>query len=240
MLTRCLVAAAVLSAGAEVVAAAAGDGGGQRGDVIYDTLRFADEQLYDTGNGNAYSGSGAFGAIYDLQLCDDFRTTDRSIITQVTTDSVCFFGRTPAGGVQVDVYEDLNGHPPEDPLVSMTAPVTAASTWFDSFFGLIGIRLTADVHIPLAPNTSYFLMVQPVDLTNQGDWYYQIVDNDSRIGGDRHLRDGGRGNQGWPQDWTSGGDSGFGVGDTGMQIRAVPGAPGVVLVLAIGVGRGRR
>lgn len=234
------LARAGLVVGGLAGSATSGGGDGPRGDVLYDTLRFADESLYESANGNAYSGLGWFGMLFDNQLCDDFTTDDRCIITQVTNDSLCFLGRTPAGGVQVDVYAIVDGRPPEDPLYSATVPVTEASSWFDPYYGLIGIRLTADVHIPLEPNTSYSLMVQAVDLTRDGDWYYQIFDNDSRIGGDRFLRDGGRANEGWPQVWTSAGSVGFGVGDIGMRIRAVPGAPGLVLILAAGLAGRRR
>jgi hypothetical protein len=209
-------------------------GGSQRtGNVIYSTLNIADNQLQDAGNGNAYSGQGLFGFIYDLQLCDDFKTTNDNVLCQVTNDSLTFFGGTPANGLQVDVYTHTGSGPGS--LVSTgTYPVTAASSFSDTIFGLAGRRLTADVNIPLAANTDYYIMIQPVDLTSSGDWYYQVRDLNSAIGGDAHLRDGGRAAGGYGTTvWTSCGSFGFGRGDTGMEIRAIP-APGALALLGLG------
>jgi O-acetylhomoserine/O-acetylserine sulfhydrylase-like pyridoxal-dependent enzyme len=41
-------------------------------DVIYDSLKIADQQLYDSGNGNWIGGMQVFGSNNDLQLADDF------------------------------------------------------------------------------------------------------------------------------------------------------------------------
>jgi hypothetical protein len=208
------------------------NGGGQRSNVIYSTLSFADNQSYDAGNGNAYSGLGAFGAIYDLMLADDFTTTSDNVITQVTADFLTFFGGTPAGGLQVDVWTDT-GAGPGSLVASQTSAVSAASSWND-FFGYAGRRYSANVNIALAANTDYYIMIQPVDLTSGGDWYYQIRDNQSFIGGDSYGKDGGRGNQGYGTfTWTSMNSFGYGTGDTGMEIRAVP-APGALALLGLG------
>lgn len=215
----------------------------QRANVIYSTLSFADNQTYDSGNGNAYSGIAIFGSVQDLQLCDDFSTTSDNVLTHVTADFVTFLGGTPAGGLQVDVFQDLGGVPSEAPVASQTVPVTSASSWTDTLFGLAGRRLGADVNIPLAANTSYYIMIQPVDLTNNGDWYYQIRDLNSFNGGDAYGRDGGRGGAGYGTlTWRSMNSLGFGVGDTGMEIQAVP-APAALALLGLGglaAGRRRR
>jgi hypothetical protein len=233
-----------LACGAAIAAAAAGAAGAEMaaGEVIYDTLHFADSQTYDGANANALSGIGVFGAISDYQLCDDFATTELSVVTRITGDYVCFFGGVPAGGLQIDVFEDLGGAPAEDAIFSSTVPVTEVSSWHDPMYGLFGMRLAADVHIPLAPNTSYYLMLQAVDLTPQGDWYYQIYDNDSRLGGDRYTRNGGRGGNDFSwYTWRSAGNSGYGVGDVGMQVRAVPGVGSAAVLLGAGAwAAGRR
>jgi hypothetical protein len=209
------------------------NGGGQRSNVIYSTLSFVDNQTYDAGNGNAYSGMAVFGQILDLQLADDFATTSDNVITQVTGDYVTFFGGTPANGLQVDVWtHTANG--PGSLVASQTAAVSAAGSYFDTIFGLAGRRLTANVNIPLAANTNYYIMIQPVDLSASGDWYYQIRDLNSAIGGDSYGRDGGRGGTGYGTfNWTSMTNLGFGRGDTGMEVRAVP-APGALALLGLG------
>jgi hypothetical protein len=209
-------------------------GGSQRtGNVIYSTLSFANGQTYDSGNGNAYSGQGLFGFIYDLQLADDFKTTSDNVICQVTGDYVNFFGGTPANGLQVDVWTDVGGAP-GTLVASQTAAVSSAQSWTDTLFGLAGRRLTADVNIPLAANTSYYIMIQPVDLTSNGDWYYQIRDLNSAIGGDSFGKDGGRGAPGYgTTQWTSMATFGFGRGDAGMEVRAIP-APGALALLGLG------
>lgn len=208
-------------------------GGGQRDTVIYSTLSFADGKTYDAGNGNAYSGAGLFGFIYDLQLADDFKTTGDNVLTHVTGDYLCFFGGTPANGLQVDVWTDT-GAGPGSLVASQTVAVDQASSWSDPIFGLAGRRLGGTVNIPLSANTDYYIMIQPVDLTSGGDWYYQIRDLNSFIGGDSYGRDGGRGAGGYGTTvWTSMASFGFGVGDTGMEIRAVP-APGALALLGLG------
>lgn len=198
----------------------------QRDTVIYDTLNIADNQLYDVGNGNAYSGTGLFGFIYDLQLSDDFATTSDSTLTRVTADYVTFFGQSPANGLQVDVWTRTAGCAPGTLVASQTVPVSAASSWTDTLFGLLGVRLTGDVNIPLSANTDYFIMIQPIDLSASGDWYYQIRDNQSFNGCDSYGRDGGRGNPGYgTTQWTSMANLGFGAGDAGMRIEAEGGGP---------------
>lgn len=209
-------------------------GGNQRaGNVIYSTLNFVDTQNYNAGNGNAYSGIGVFGGLNDLMLCDDFKTTADNVLTQVTGDYVTFFGGTPANGLQVDVLQDLGGAPGAV-IASQTVAVSAASSYTDTIFGLAGRRLTGDVNIPLAANTSYYIMIQPVDLSSGGDWYYQIRNTGSAIGGDAYGRDGGRGAGGYgTTKWTSMSALGFGRGDSGMEVRAVP-APGALALLGLG------
>jgi hypothetical protein len=205
----------------------------QRNAVIYDTLNIANNQSYDNGNGNAYSGTAIFGSVQDLQLCDDFSTTSDNVITQVTADYLTFFGGTPAGGLQVDIFQNNSGTPSEAALFSTTVPVTAASSFTDTIFGLAGRRLTADVNIPLAANTSYFIMIQPVDLTSNGDWYYQVNDYVSN-GSDVHLRDGGRGGAGYGSfTWVPSASFNGTAGTSGMQIVAVP-APGALALLGLG------
>ncbi|MBK7404249.1 MAG: hypothetical protein IPJ41_06345 [Phycisphaerales bacterium] len=208
-------------------------GGSQRsGNVIYSSLSFTDNQAYANGNGNAYSGLGAFGAVYDLMLCDDFSTTGDNVITQVTGDYVTFFGGTPANGLQVDILQN-NGGTPGALIASQTAAVTGAANFSDTLFGLAGRRLTANVNIPLAANTNYFIMIQPVDLSSGGDWYYQIVSASSN-GSDVHMRDGGRGNAGYGfSNWTSSGAYNGFAGTSGMEIRAIP-APGALALLGLG------
>jgi MYXO-CTERM domain-containing protein len=221
-----------------------------RNTVIYDTLSITDNQIYDNGNGNARSGTGVFGSVSDLELCDDFTTTNNNVITHVVADSVTFLGRSPADGVHVEVFQDLGGVPSEAAVATAQVPAAfvSASGFTDTIFGLAGVRLSVDLagaglSIPLAANTSYYIMIKPVDLTASGDWYYQLRDTGSFIGGDAYGRDGGEGAGGYGTfTWVSMNNLGFGRGDTAMQISAVP-APGAAALLGLGalvVGRRRR
>ncbi|HZW09920.1 MAG TPA: PEP-CTERM sorting domain-containing protein [Phycisphaerales bacterium] len=207
----------------------------QRDNVIYSSLSNTDNQNYNVGNGNAYSGRGAFGFLYDLQLCDDFTTTSDNVITHVTADFLTFFGGTPADGLQVDIFTDNGGTPSEGAIASVTVPVTAASSFSDTIFGLAGRRLGADVNIPLAANTSYFIMIQPIDLSSGGDWYYQVGNNGETRGGETHLRDGGRGNPGYGVSTWTAYTSYYGTTNTtSMEIRATIPAPSALAVLGLG------
>lgn len=209
-------------------------GGPRAGNIIYSSLDMVDNQTYNAGNGDANSGLGAFGVLYDLQVADDFTTTNDNVITNVTADYLTFFGANPADGLRVSIFDDVGGAPSNTASFSTVAPVTGFSTFSDTVFGLVGTRISADVNIPLAANTSYYIMIQPVDTTSSGDWYFIARQTGRQSGGDAYMRDGTNGNGGYGfSNWTSANNAGFGAGDASMQIMAVP-APGAMALLGLG------
>src|SRR5688572_119878 len=74
------------------------------GNIVYSTIEWAYYTGYDRATGNGYGGLGLFGGLYDLQIADDFWTTDDNVITCVTGAYVSFLGIRSAGGLQVDIW----------------------------------------------------------------------------------------------------------------------------------------
>lgn len=190
------------------------------GHVIYSTLGFVDDQEYDTADRCTWSGKALLHEVHDQQIADDFETTADSTITRVTGDYVTWFGGDPRQGMQVDVWT-FTPNGPGELVTSTTVPAVASSIWEDSVLGKVGVRLSADVRIPLEPYTRYYLVAQPIDLTRDGDMYLQIRSTTSSIGSDAYGRDGGRCVGGYGPAWRSMGALGLGAGDAGVEIRAV-------------------
>jgi len=223
-------------------------------EILYDTLRFVDEQLYDAGNGNAISGLYLFGQLLDRGITDDFVVPgDLGYeLDTVTQDHLTFLGRSPADGILIEVFgqSTMLGHPPEVPLAAYfaTGDQISASPFEDTVFGLIGRRFS--VNLPdgaiVLPPGSYFISQIPVDTSDRSDWYYTARDNDSFIGTDSFDRDGGFDHErdGWyfgggsgglgTTDFVSLGELGFGVGDVSMRITGteIPEPVSGVLLLA--------
>lgn len=237
--TACAIASGALAALASGLAGAAPTDGRAIWDELYSTLSMTENHEYDTANGDAWSGVGVFGTLYDLQLADDFKMPGVSFADWFAADYLSFFGGTPANGMQVDIWSWTDSGPGQ--LVqSATTPIVWAEDFADPVFGLAGRRLYANVAFFLAPNTPYYVMLQAVDLSPTGDWYYQVRDLESAIGGDAYGREGDRGG-GEQTDWRSMGAQGYGRGDTAMMIgKTIPG-PATILVLAgAGIGAPRR
>ncbi|NUQ09052.1 MAG: hypothetical protein HUU24_08315, partial [Phycisphaerae bacterium] len=77
------------------------------GDEIYNRLDITDNQAYVNGNGDAWSGLGAFGAIYDLQCVDDVTFESDCCLGDMIRDYVGFLGNAaPANGSFVAIYAD--------------------------------------------------------------------------------------------------------------------------------------
>lgn len=204
-------------------------------DVVYDTLKYVDTQNYGAGNGNAISGRAIFGTVFDLGLADDFELDGDYTMTSAVEDSVTFFGATPADGVLVEFFDDLGGFPAESPSACYLATGGEVSNtgFSDTIFGLLGVRLAADVSgggIVLGAGTHWASIV-PVDDSSGGDWYYAVRNTSEVLGADSHGRDGGgdhgtdcsAGYGGYSggygtSDWTSFGAIGFGAGTVSRQL----------------------
>lgn len=210
----------LLAAGSLATAPAAAE-------IIYDTLWITDTHAYDAANGNAWSGAGLFGSLFDLQLADDFEVPEGlTRITAVTGDFLNFLGPgyRPHDGVLVQFYEDISGRPSEEAYreVLVTGADLLVSGFDDTVFSLFGTRLEARLDVELYPGI-WWVDIQPKDLGSFGDWYYQVRDLDGQIAGDTHARDGGRANGGYGHDWwRATGDDGLQAGTAAMRVQAIP------------------
>lgn len=156
-------------------------------------------------------------------------------MTSMVEDAVTFFGATPADGLLVEFFEDLGGFPAEAPAACYfaTGGEVAVSGFSDTIFGLLGVRMTADISgggIVLGAGTWWASLV-PTDDSSGGDWYYTVRNTAEVILADSHGRDGGGdhgtdcsvgyggygGGYGF-SDWTSFGTIGFGAGTSSRQI----------------------
>jgi hypothetical protein len=172
--------------------------GAASADVLYDTLWITDDSAYETAYGNARSGRAVFGNLEDLQIADDFVVDGSSFpdgvrLTGVTQDSLCMLGNVPLDGFAVRVFADDGMSPLNDPLFDAAVPLDDALVTYvpDPMFGLIGYRFELDIlptSIVLGPGR-YWIDIQPIDTSDQGDWYYQIADTDAVIDGWVHQRD---------------------------------------------------
>lgn len=209
-------------------------------DDLYNTMNMVDDVTYDSGNGNAISGQGAFGQIYDLQMADDFDVPSGGfIIQELEQASVTFFGQAPLD-IAIRIYPDAGGVPSETAAYEALAVADLglsvdASGFSDGVFGLAGVRMgVSGLNIALAAGT-YWLNLQPIDESNAGDWYFQVRDLDLAINGDAHMRDGESGYPGGygVSDWTSANALGFGAGEGAMRISGVVPEPASLSLLAM-------
>jgi MYXO-CTERM domain-containing protein len=201
------------------------------GDVLYDTLYITDQYLYDTGNGDAWSGRGVFGMVFNLQVVDDFPGGAGGQLTAATADYLSFFGRTPADGVTVSLFgsrpprygklaapsADQAMMPKEEEYATQLSKELRVTYFEDPVFGSVGIRIRAQTNLQYGNGTQWVL-IQPKDTTNQGDWYYIVVDWDRQVGLDRYLREP-EGHNYW---WISGRHSGYGAGPVAMKLEGTP------------------
>jgi hypothetical protein len=197
------------------------------GDEIYNTLDIVNSQLYDAGNGDAWSGTGVFGFVYDLQLVDDVEFSEDCCLDTLVRDFLTFIGNTPADGAYVAVYASSNCVPAEAATAVQDGAATSSATFTDTLFGLIGNRLTtsSDGSVCATAGTQ-FVEQQPKDLSASGDWYYAARDLNVVVGCESYLRDGGKatGGYGWTT-WRSGSASGFGAGTVSMAVSVKCGPP---------------
>lgn len=198
------------------------------GDEIYNRLDITDNQAYVNGNGDAWSGLGAFGAIYDLQCVDDVTFESDCCLGDMIRDYVGFLGNAaPANGSFVAIYADNGNCAPNEASESEAdGQATSSVTFSDTLFGLIGYRNTVNGDGSVcAPAGNVFIEIQPHDESSRGDWYYTLRDG-TQVNCDIHMRDGGRGNGGYgTTTWVSSGNIGFGVGTIAQAISVKCGPP---------------
>lgn len=221
MLARCTTALVLLS-GASV----------SRADVIYDTLWITDQHAYDVGLGNAFGGRGAFGELEDVRLADDFVIDPAAYpnglaLTSVAQDSFAAIGAPPSEGFVVRVYPDVGGRPADQPSVEASVPLKDAllTEFDDPLFGNIGVRFELDLtsyDIQLPPGV-HWINIPPVDTTPQGDWWWQLWDQDTHLGGDAHT---------WLEDWGFWASHGPGAAAMRIEGVAIP-APGAALACTL-------
>jgi len=200
-------------------------------DVIYDSLNIANNQLYDSGNGNWIGGISVLGANSDLQLADNFTLSQNMTITDVTFDFVTFGVQNP-GTAMVEIFQNVGGVPSNSPVYSATVGANV-SNWNDTLFFLSGRRVHASVNAPLAAG-NYFVSLQGIS----GDWGYTVrdlnnppVDSYGRDAGGHH----GNGYQGGygTTNWVSMNSLGYGAGDSSMKIEGVVPEPASLLLLGL-------
>lgn len=208
--------------------------------TLHSTLGIVNSQSYNRMDPDMYSGIGAFGSLVEAESADDFTLATGATLTTVTLDYLTTFGALPSGGVEVNIWSDASGAP-GSLLYSAMAPVTASSAFTDGVFGASGLRLSANVSIPLAAST-YWLTMKPVDLTPGGDAYYSVRDSTYVLGAPVMGRDIVGGLYGFTS-WTTLLSPASG-GTTSMEIQGIPvptpGALAMAGVLCARVGRRRR
>lgn len=187
--------------------------------TLYDTLWIVDQCTEDQGYGNAWSGESIFGHVYDLQLAEDFESPQGGYLSEITLDSMSFVRRPLTTDVYVAIFADAGGRPAEDPLVQVMLPVHKDDVFSDCVFGLEQHRTTVRIETDLLPirDGTNWLVVQPVDLTPDGDWFYANVDTQSHTGHEIHLRDGMRAGGGYHRNlW----QIPYDFGDISIRIKA--------------------
>jgi hypothetical protein len=97
-------------------------GGPRAGNIIYSSLDMVDNQTYNAGNGDANSGLGVFGVLYDLQVADDFTTTNDNVITNVTADYLTFIGANPQTACVCRSMTISAALPPKPPASALLLP----------------------------------------------------------------------------------------------------------------------
>lgn len=210
------------------------------GTEIYNTMGMIQSPVkYDTGNGNAVSGTGVFGGVQDLRLADDF-TVPASLtrITEVEAAYVTFFGTAPANGVRVVLYEDAGNKPKETPYIDFnaTGANVVKTNFSDPLFYLVGTVLTVkNLTLDLPYAGHWWIDILPYDKSASGDWFYQVRDLQSFTGAEPYCKDGGEGTGGYGHtDWWSMTAQGYGAGDAAMRIVADVPEPASLLLIGLG------
>ncbi len=163
--------------------------------VLYDTLYLFDNDLIDGGVGNAIGGATAFPTLgtLDSQVADDFTTNDDYQITRITRDFMSYFGSTPAEGVRVQFYLDINGKPEEEVYAETTLlPGEFDAIDLGELIGFQSWRLDMDltdsnIHLPA---DTWWLDVQPLDIQTTGDWFWSMRSISNPLNAPIHVRDG--------------------------------------------------
>ncbi|MCC7290831.1 MAG: hypothetical protein IT449_02080 [Phycisphaerales bacterium] len=202
---------------------------------IYNTLWITDRQDYINGIGDAWSGRGLFGELYDLQTVDDVLLAGDCCIDELARDYVTFLGAVPANGTYIALYEmTAEGRPEEQAFIEMDGVPMEVAHFSDTIFGLVGVRGTVRPGGSIcAPAGRWFVETQPHDESEPGDWYY-VVEGGICLDGDVFMRDGGRANGGfgfttWKGTW----DFGFGCAVLAMAVRGECGPPRLVCVYEV-------
>jgi len=163
-------------------------------EVLWDSLWIVDGDVVDYGNGDAISGIGIFGFVYDLEVADAFEVPSAHDITRVVMDYLNFFGRpySPATDVLVEFFEDIPGAPSEVPTYQMTGTTHYETGIYVSWWPDGGTRVdvTFDPGEVTLPAGTWWVAMQPVDITSEGDWYYVCRKNEILFL-DSQFRDGG-------------------------------------------------
>lgn len=197
------------------------------GDEIYNTLDITNNQQYDTGNGDAWSGQAVFGFIYDLQAADDVEFESDCCLGDTTRDYVGFSNTAPANGSYSALHADTGCLPDNAELGSANNVPSTTASFQDTLFFLVGKRITAHGDGSICGSAGVNYVVQQYsDQSSSGDWAYSLADLNQVIGCDRALRDGGKATGGYGfTTWRSGGNSGFGSGTHAMAVSVKCGPP---------------
>jgi MYXO-CTERM domain-containing protein len=232
--------------------------GHARAAILYNTTGMVNNGTY---NGAAQTHIGGQtvtpdGSPWDVQVADDFVLSSAYNITSVTSDYISTSDQVPAGGVLIEIFGDVGGHPTELAVASVLASgaTLTTSTFPENLFGAFGLRFTVDLSgagITLLPGT-WWLSATPIDDNVNGAGYFQPRLNGQLTGLVSHARNGGvdHGN-GYGGGYPSSNWEQFGIdfgapeenGDFSMRIEGtlvpVPGALALVGLAGL-VGRSRR
>jgi len=212
--------------------------------VFIDQLWIVDTDVVDYGNGDAISGIGIFGVVYDLEVADPFEMPQDGYVTRVVMDYLNFFGGpySPADDVLVEFFPDAGGMASETPIHQLTGTAHTESGIYVGWWGpctRVEVRFD-ECEVPLDAGI-WWVSVVPVDTTSGGDWYYVCRSSASGLF-DSNLRDGGTdhgGLYGGPygggygsDDWITAGSFGY-PGTTSFLVEGEFGNCGGGFVLAL-------
>ncbi|MCC7291409.1 MAG: hypothetical protein IT449_05020 [Phycisphaerales bacterium] len=198
-------------------------------ETFYDTTWMTDSCDFNNGFGNALSGRAVLGDLYDLRLADDFALPRAAVIEDATADYLSFC-TTLCEQLLVRVYADHNGSPQEPPLYEQWVAdfeFEDLSNWPQCGWQFCITRFTARGLSLELPAGRYWMCMQPVDMSENGDWYYQTAiseyegpqDATLGFGASAHVRDGDLGKGGWGhQDWRSTQEHDLGHATSAMRL----------------------
>lgn len=201
--------------------------------VLHSTLSIVNNQSYNRRDADFIGGFAQYGAIYNAQSADDFTLANSAYIDSVTLDYLMFNQRFPNDGVELSIWTDASNMPAMLLYNSLVTPNDVTMTPFtDTVYGMAGVRITADLHMvtPFLTAGTYWISMQPRDMTASGEPYFSVRDinfvNGSPTVG-RDIAGTFYGSNNWVQLPMPGNG-----GTTSMEIlgRYVP-APGAIAVL---------